>query len=248
MKKLFLFSLFFIYFFSFLSAKEVVVPNNYFYDEPQILTSEERGIIVAINNVLKEKIGSEIAVYIVKSLEGEDSFNFSVKVFDKLKIGKKGKDNGVLVFMALKEKKIEVRTGYGVEGILPDGKVGRILDKYFIPFAKKGDYGKGITYLVYELADEIAKANGFSLKNSSQRKVKHSKKSSGGIGIAGLFILWFILYIFPPTRPIAGWIFYIALMMMGSGGRNNSSNDSFGGGFGGFGGGSTGGGGASRGW
>ena len=46
-------------------------------------------------------------------------------------IGKKGEDKGVLIFFTLKERKIRIETGYGVEGILPDGLVGEILDKYF---------------------------------------------------------------------------------------------------------------------
>ena len=58
-------------------------------------------------------------------------------------IGKKGEDKGVLIFLTVKERKIRIETGYGVEGILPDGLVGEILDKYVVPFLKEGNYGKG---------------------------------------------------------------------------------------------------------
>jgi len=78
-------------------------------------------------------------------------------------IGKKGENKGVLIFFAVKEKKIRIETGYGVEGILPDGKVGEILRRDVPPHLKKKDYGTGLEnalLAVSRVIEEDAKASG----------------------------------------------------------------------------------------
>ncbi len=78
-------------------------------------------------------------------------------------IGKKGENRGVLIFFALKEKKVRIETGYGVEGILPDGKVGEILRRDVAPYLKKKDYGTGLSNAleaVSRVIEEDAKASG----------------------------------------------------------------------------------------
>ena len=68
-------------------------------------------------------------------------------------IGKKGEDKGVLIFVAVKERKFRIETGYGVEEVLPDGLVGEIRDRYAIPFLRKGDYGRGLLKTVSAIPD-----------------------------------------------------------------------------------------------
>ncbi|PKN33966.1 MAG: hypothetical protein CVU61_11030 [Deltaproteobacteria bacterium HGW-Deltaproteobacteria-19] len=78
-------------------------------------------------------------------------------------IGKKGENKGVLIFFAQKEKKIRIETGYGVEGILPDGKVGEILRRDVAPHLKKKDYGTGFENALLSVSrviEEDAKASG----------------------------------------------------------------------------------------
>ena len=82
-------------------------------------------------------------------------------------IGKKGEDKGVLIFLTLKERKIRIETGYGVEGILPDGLVGEIRDKYFKPQLQAGNYGKAFYDTMYMLSSYIAKDAHVQLNDSS---------------------------------------------------------------------------------
>ena len=76
---------------------------------------------------IKKKTTSEIGILIISSLEGEDISEFSVRVFEKWKPGQKKVDNGLILVLAKKEKKYWVTTGYGIEGVLPDGLVGEII-------------------------------------------------------------------------------------------------------------------------
>ncbi len=68
---------------------------------------------------------------------------FATELFNKWGIGKKGKDNGVLFLISVGDRRVEIETGYGVEGILPDAKVGNIINTQIIPRFKKGDFEGG---------------------------------------------------------------------------------------------------------
>ena len=231
-------------------SDNLVKPKNFYTDKANILNNSQKKLIIKINQILKTKTGAEIAILTETSLEENDSFNYSVSVFEAWKPGNQNKDNGILIMVVKNNKRIEVRTGYGVEGILPDGKIGRYIDKYFVPLAKNNKIGEGIINLTYIFGSEIAQKNGFSLKNHLQSSVsagtqKRTENLKGKAALPGaLIILLVILYIFPPTRPFAIMLFLILLRRGGGFG----SSGGFGGGFGGFGGGSTGGGGAGRSW
>ncbi len=229
-------------------SNNLVKPKNFYADRANILSNSQKNLIVKINQILKNKTGSEIAVLTEKNLEKKDPFRYSVEIFESWKPGNKNKDNGILILVIKENQRIEIRTGYGVEGILPDGKIGRYIDKYFIPSAKNNKLGEGIINLTFLFGSEIAKKNGFNLKNHLQKNISANRENrtiKGKAALPGaLIILLVILYIFPPTRPFAIMLFMILLRRGGGFG----SAGGFGGGFGGFGGGSTGGGGAGRSW
>jgi uncharacterized protein len=75
----------------------------------------------------------------------------------KWRIGQKGKDNGVLLTVAVKDKKYRIEVGYGLEGPLPDSLVGSIGRQYLVPHFKKGDYAGGIAAAVAEIAKTISR-------------------------------------------------------------------------------------------
>jgi len=247
-KKFVLIFLIFISIFFNFAQSNIPKPTNFYRDDANVLNQEHKYYIKKINEVLKRNSGAEIAIYTINELENKDTFTFSVKIFENWKPGLKEKDNGILILFVKNDNKIEVRTGYGVEGFLPDGKIGRYLDKYFIPLAKKNQYGRGLVNLTYILGLEIANENGFNLKEQLKKGTaaktpkNNSDKKEAALPV-GIIILFVILYIFPPTRPFAIMLLF---MFLRRGGASGSSG--FGGGFGGFGGGSTGGGGAGRSW
>ena len=88
--------------------------------------------------------GAEMAVVVIRSLDGLSIEEAAVKLFELWKIGKASKDNGLLLLWSTDDRRIRVEVGYGLEGVLPDGKVGAILDAYVIPKFKSGQFDEGL--------------------------------------------------------------------------------------------------------
>jgi uncharacterized protein len=103
-----------------------------------------------------EKTGTSIVVAVLAGIGDNAPDDYANRLYQAWGIGTKGKDRGVLIFLALKERKVRIETGYGVEGILPDGLTGEILDKYVLPDLKAGQYGQGLTKGVIAVAAVIA--------------------------------------------------------------------------------------------
>ncbi len=212
---------------------------------------------------LEQKTTSQMAILTIKSLEGQSIEEFSITVaHDKWKLGQKGKDNGVLLVVALQDRKYRIEIGYGLEGVLPDSLVGSIGRDNLAPYFKKGDYSNGIYEASLAIAKEIADDAGVKISDMPLVKkayqVKRKEKSTGLIGKIGSLRILFII-------AIIGIIGIICVSLLseffGLGGRRGywgKSSAGFGGvGFGGGGGafgrfggggGGFGGGGASGGW
>ena len=205
---------------------------------------------------LHQKTTAQVAVLTIKSLEGQSLEDLSITVaHDKWKLGQRGKDNGVLMLIALAEKKYRIEVGYGLEGILPDSLVGSIGRQYLVPYFRKGDYSSGIYAAALIIANEIAGDAGVKISGlpavEKSRQTRSSKKSSGPFGkIMSLLIFLVIFFIF--IRNPRSFLAFMLLSAMGgrSGHWGRSGSGFGGGGFGSFGGGGGGfgGGGASGGW
>ena len=195
-----------------------------------------------------QKTGTAVVVATVATVgEGEDYRMYANGLYKAWGIGKKGEDKGVLIFLTVKERKIRIETGYGVEGILPDGLVGEILDKYVLPQLKAGDYGKGLYNAVYACSAYIAKDAGVQLGGSAisyRTKARGEKKGVNAFGIIIFLIIAALLLGTKTGRSMLPWILLLLLSGSGRGGGGGG----FGGGFGGFGGGGSGGGGSDRGF
>jgi len=88
--------------------------------------------------------GIEMAVVVVRSLDGLSIEEVAEKIFNLWDIGKKDRDNGLLFLWSTGDRKVRVEVGYGLEGVLPDGKAGAILDTYVIPRFKSGEFDEGV--------------------------------------------------------------------------------------------------------
>lgn len=88
--------------------------------------------------------GAQLVVVAVKSLRGGESRDFATRLFAQWGVGQKGKDNGVLFLVAVEERRVEIEVGLGFEGVLPDAKCGRLLDRAVVPFLKKDQWKAGI--------------------------------------------------------------------------------------------------------
>jgi len=119
--------------------------------------SEKQKMNILATEVL-QKTGTSVVVVTMPTVGDSDVVIYTNELYQAWGIGKKGEDKGVLILLAVKERRIRIETGYGVEGILPDGRVGEILDKYAVPLLKKGAYGKG---LYNALASSMGGRGGF---------------------------------------------------------------------------------------
>jgi uncharacterized protein len=190
----------------------------------------------------------QIGLLTIQSLEGENLEDYSIRVADAWKLGQKGKDNGVLVLIAMKEKKIRLEVGYGLEGSLTDAKSGYIVRNYFLPSFKKGDFYMGIVAGIQAITGVLSDELNITDEQIAQSR---QKEESGKTGIPfGLIIFLFMMFFGGLGRRRRGGL--LSALFLGSmlGGGNHRSGGGGFGGFGGFsgGGGGFGGGGASGGW
>ena len=118
-----------------------------------------------------EKAQASVVVVTVKSTDGEDIFNYSVDLYQKWGIGQKGKDRGVLILLAVQDRKYYINVGYGLEGILPDGKVGGF-GREAVPYLKRGDYDGAVSLLTSRIVDVIAKDAGVEITTSQPRRIE----------------------------------------------------------------------------
>ena len=208
--------------------------------------SDKQGMEILAREVL-QKTGTSVVVVTMQTVGDADVPAYVNELYQSWGIGKKGEDKGILIFLALKERRVRIETGYGVEGILPDGLVGEILDKYAVPFLKKGDYGKGLYNAMVAACQVIAKDANIQLTG----RVKVYRPPRGRVSRLGFFpFLIFIIILFSFLRRGRGGILLPLLLLSSMGGRGGFGGGfgGFGGGFGGFGGGMSGGGGAGRGF
>jgi uncharacterized protein len=211
-----------------------------------ILTESQLKQVTEIAENLKRDTTAEIAIVTVKTIKPYTLEEYSVRLFEKWGIGRRGKDNGVLLLVTMEERKIKIEVGYGLEGVLPDGLCGEIIRNYIIPEFKKGDFGQGVLDGAKEIAS-IVSGKGYNKTSSGDvqdfTKEVHSKvqRYSRKYKVLIIVIAIFLSMLFPNRR---------RRYYGGGGGYGNSSGfGGFGGGgFGGFGGGRSGGGGASGGW
>ncbi|MCX6004655.1 MAG: TPM domain-containing protein [Chloroflexi bacterium] len=113
-------------------------------DYANLLSMQSKTQLEAQLTQLEKDTTAEVAVVTVKSLEGDYIEDYAVKLFEKWKIGKKDKNNGVLFLVALDDRKMRIEVGYGLEPVITDGRAGRIRDEDVIPRFKQNDYEGGI--------------------------------------------------------------------------------------------------------
>ncbi|MCG6535144.1 MAG: TPM domain-containing protein [Syntrophales bacterium LBB04] len=197
-----------------------------------------------------EKTGTAIVVATLPTIGDQDIAEYANRLYGQWGIGKKGQDKGVLILLALRERRIRIETGYGVEGILPDGLVGAILDKDVLPYLKEGNYGQALDNAMAAVPAVVAKDAGVTLTPPAerQRPPPVRQRPAKTLNLLHLIVLLLVLIPLLGTRQGRAMIPWIMLMFLG-GGRGGGGFGGFGGGgFGGFGGGSSGGGGADRGF
>jgi uncharacterized protein len=228
------------------AATEPTVPTarGYVSDYVGVLDAATVRDLDALIGELKAKTGAEIAVVVVDSTAPLTAVDYAMKIAEAWKPGAAGKDNGVVFLAAVKDRQMFILTGYGVEGALPDGRVGAIRDELVRPAFRRGDYAGGIRAATQAMAAIIAHDAGVELAGARAVPVgRQPPRYSSALLLIVLLIIFMMLFSRFPLLP---------LFIGGSGGfRGGGFGGGFGGGgggFGGFGGGGFGGGGAGGDW
>lgn len=195
---------------------------------------------------------AQAVVVTINSLEGKDIRDYGINLFRKWGIGQKEKDNGILILMAMKEKKWSVEVGRGLEGAVPDILTNRVMQEAAVPEFKKGNFGEGLKNAYSIFADDIAKEYGVTLEKNEKIDFDYDRGRNAQTNpipvyiIIGLVLLDILFNRGRVIRFILKILFWNSFFGGGRGGRGGGGFG--GGGFGGFGGGDSGGGGSSGDW
>lgn len=221
--------------------------NRLVNDYAGIMSVEEQNALEQKLVAYNDSTSTQLAIVIIESLEGYEVSDYATRLAESWGVGQKEKDNGVMLLVAIADKKITIQTGYGMEGVLPDAICKRIIENEIKPAFKQSRFYEGFdkaSTAIFKFAAGEYKADHYAKKEKSMpfgviiiifiiavivlSRSKRNYQTIGGRGTGGFF---------PP--------------FIGGGGSSRGSWGDFsggGGGFGGFGGGSFGGGGASGSW
>lgn len=167
MKKIFalLCALILIFSLSFSSlAISLPEPTNDFFvnDFVNIIDEDDEAEIMKIGADLYEQTTAQIVVVTINSLDGYDVDEYALELGREWGVGSKD-NNGVVILLSLSDRQISIQVGYGLEGCLNDGKVGRILDDYAIPHLTVDDFSMGITEAYKAVAYVVCEEYGVEL-------------------------------------------------------------------------------------
>jgi len=139
------------------SAEDVAIPplQHRVTDLTATLTSEQQADLESRLAAFEGKKGSQIAILIVPTTQPEDIAQYSIRVVEAWKLGRKGVDDGVLVLLAKDDHRSRIEVGYGLEGVLPDVIAKRILNDVMMPYFKKGDFYGGLVAGTGKIASVI---------------------------------------------------------------------------------------------
>ncbi|ADK83541.1 protein of unknown function DUF477 [Desulfarculus baarsii DSM 2075] len=230
-------------------------PKGPVADFAGVLSPQAQRAITGLSTELWQKTGAAIVVATVPELPPDQTIeSLAVELMQSWGVGQKGKDEGLLFLVAVKDRRLRIEVGYGLEGLIPDAIAARIRDQAMRPHLKQNDYDQGLLAGVAAAAGVIAKDKGVTLTGLPERPDKSSGGKAFGLIPLILMIVAFIVLGRLGRRGGGGrgggGGALLTGMLLGSmlgGGRHGGGGfDSFGGGgFGGFGGGFSGGGGAS---
>jgi uncharacterized protein len=192
-----------------------IPPQGYVIDLAQVINPATRQKIEMLATEVQQKTGAQIAVVTVNSLEGQTREDYAADLYKHLGIGAKGKDNGVLILIAPKERQYKIEIGYGLEPVINDARAGDV-GRTMVPDLRKGDYSAAALTGAVGVAQFIAADAGVQLTGIPQRAAR------------------------PPTHEAPWWLpfvlfggFFLLVRALSRAGRGGGGPRSGGGGMGG---------------
>nr|WP_092074794.1 TPM domain-containing protein [Dendrosporobacter quercicolus]NSL49271.1 TPM domain-containing protein [Dendrosporobacter quercicolus DSM 1736]SDN13789.1 uncharacterized protein SAMN04488502_112105 [Dendrosporobacter quercicolus] len=220
----------------------------YIQDYAGVVSADSKKRINELGSQLAAKTKAQIVVVTVKTLGETPLEDYALAILRQWGIGDKTLNNGVLLLVAVEDRKSRIEVGYGLEGALPDARTGQIQDEYMLSYFRQGNYDQGIMNGYLAVAGVVAKEYNLELRTAAQPAAKTQATAEQSwwdalpwwmqlaVG-AGVLLLFVVDWLF-----FGGSITWLLLSLLRSRGGGG------GGGRGGYGGGSGGGGGSSRGW
>jgi uncharacterized protein len=236
-------------------------PHGYVNDFANVLDARGTQALESYCAKVEQATGAQFAIVLVNTLEDEPIEDVTNRLFRQWGVGKKGKDEGLMLLLAIKDRKQRAEVGYGLEPVISDGYAGSVL-RGIRPILQQGNYAGALLAAAEQFGSRIAQAKGVALEAGQPPPAAAPTQQQGGSGgFFGIIIL--IVAVILILRMFSGrgggGTGFLTGMLLGNlmgrgrgwGGGGFGGYDGGGGGgggFGGFGGGSSGGGGASGGW
>ena len=209
----FFFGILFLNFACPLSALEIPArPDGYVTDKAGLLSSQNKAKLEAFLRNYEQETSNQIVVTTFPSLDGESLEDFSIRLAEKWKIGKKGKDNGVILVIFKNDRKIRIEVGYGLEGVLSDANCKMIIENEIAPAFRQGKFDEGIVRAV-----EAIKA---TIKGEyTPKPVRRGRRGSLSLdSLMNIMILLIIIsshYVILLVLILGSFIFAAAALTMG---------------------------------
>ncbi len=232
---------------------EQLKPTGYVNDFAGVLSAGQKAQLTSAIEQIQNTYGIQLALVTVPSLQGGSAFDLAYHYAHQWGVGHKGKDNGLLILLAIKDHKYDTQVGYGLEPYITDADAGAWM-RSLNPQLRSGDYGAFFAGMLEDINQTLAARMG----SKGHPATGAPPRRRGGFPWQSLVFMLIVFAAFGLIGRMGGntsGCLFLPLMLGGFGGGGFGGGwgggggfGGGGGGFGGFGGGSFGGGGASGGW
>lgn len=226
---------------------EVTIPDpgTFVVDAAGIIDAQTERQLEGWLRELEQKTTAQVKVFTVPTIEGEDFFGFVQRHAELWKLGQEGKDNGVLIAVAIRERKDRIHVGYGLESVLPDSWCGSLRRKDLVPYFKEGRFADGLFRGTVAIANKVADSANVKLTGIPQYRHQYRRGRPGGMACGGVMPLFVMIIVFSSmsrrARHRGRWgggglgrgLFWGLMLTSMLGGRGSFGGGGFGGGFGG---------------
>ncbi|MDP2645928.1 MAG: TPM domain-containing protein [Desulfobacterales bacterium] len=198
------------------SARQIPGYTGYVNDTAGMISARARQKIERVLQSFDVSDSTQIAVLTIGSLEGDALEDFSIRTVEQWKIGQKGKDNGVLLLVVQKERKVRIEVGRGLEGVLTDLMAGRIIDGVINPRFKAGRFDEGFEAAVAALIQAVhGEFKGGGAERPGGRRPDRSPLAA--YFLIGILIVAFLGNVSKPLGSISGAVLLPLLAFLGAG-------------------------------
>lgn len=174
---------------------DIAAPVGYVNDFANILDSATVSWLDAYISRIEADTTAEIAVVTVDNLQGWEIEDYAIRLFSQWGIGKRDKDNGVLLLASKEDRVLRIEVGYGLEGAITDLEAGNIIESIIVPWFRQDDYSQGIYNGVLAIGEKIYAEHGIVPEELPQGSVAPAASQAGG-GIPYFYILCLPLFFF----------------------------------------------------